>query len=96
MTPSRSLLSCERVVKATFVYANLRFLNKVADIETKLLEFLVSDEAECVSIEDAARIEQAANTQQALPHEKQSSTEAVLRLTDTLQPALPASLDLSH
>ena len=60
MTPARSLLACHRVVKCTFVYANIRFLNNVSGIEAKLLDYLTSEEAAReaeLSIDEVAQVE---------------------------------------
>lgn len=43
MQPARSSLAGHRVVMATFVYANLRFLNKRAHIDGSMLDFLATD-----------------------------------------------------
>ena len=43
MQPARSSLAGHRVVMATFVYANLRFLNKRAHVDESMLDFLATD-----------------------------------------------------
>ena len=61
-TPQRSLLAYDRVHKALFVYANLRFLNNVdSDLHEHLLKFLVEANHE-VSMEELESNE----TQQAI------------------------------
>ena len=57
MTPSRTSLRSDRVVKAVFVYANLRFLNKVANIDQTLLDFLVDAPELDMSIDEVAQLE---------------------------------------
>ena len=43
-TPARSSMAAERVIKATFVYANLRLLNSsAAELDEKLMNFLATD-----------------------------------------------------
>ena len=69
MVPSRSSLRSDRVVKAMFVYANLRFLNKVASIEEKLLEFLVNAPELDMTIEEVAQVENDTSTLSAIQQE---------------------------
>jgi hypothetical protein len=57
MTPSRTSLRSDRVVKAVFVYANLRFLNKLANIDQTLLDFLVDAPELDMSIDEVTQLE---------------------------------------
>jgi len=58
MTPSRSSLRADRVVTAVFIYANLRFLNNVASIDEKLIDFLSGNPTVEMSIEEIAKLEE--------------------------------------
>ena len=52
-------MAAERVIKATFVYANLRFLNSTAaELDEKLMEFLANDTNHDMSISEATKIEE--------------------------------------
>ena len=57
MQPARSSLAGHRVVMATFVYANLRFLNKRAHMDGSLLEFLANATDGDASFEQVAAAE---------------------------------------
>ena len=52
-------MAADRVIKATFVYANLRFLNSsAAELDEKLMEFLANGTNHDMSISEAAKIEE--------------------------------------
>ena len=58
-SPARSCMAADRVIKATFVYANLRFLNSAAaELDEKLMEFLANDANHDMSLSEATNIEQ--------------------------------------
>ena len=52
-------MAADRVIKATFVYANLRFLNSTAaELDEKMMEFLANDANHDMSLSEAAKIEE--------------------------------------